>query len=94
MARRALTECCVGFVFISPATDKYGISATWMKHVLPAPSSHFSWRIASRYGEDSISPATPPISIIAISAPEFSAAVMMRCLISFVTCGTTVIVAP
>ena len=30
MRRSSLTECCVGFVFSSPAASMNGTSVTWM----------------------------------------------------------------
>jgi hypothetical protein len=51
-----------------------------------------SWRIASRYGSDSMSPTVPPTSVMTTSAS--SATRRMRALISLVMCGMTCTVSP
>ena len=92
ISRISLTECCVGFVFSSPAVAMYGTSVTWMLSAFCGPASIFIWRMASRNGSDSMSPAVPPISMMATSTP--SVASRTRALISSVMCGITCTVAP
>ena len=67
ISRISFTECCVGFVFSSPAVAMYGTSVTCMLSAFCGPASTLSWRIASRNGSDSMSPTVPPISTIATS---------------------------
>ena len=67
MRRSSLTECCVGFVFSSPAWPMYGTSVRWMYMQLRRPTSTGNWRIASRNGSDSMSPTVPPISVMTTS---------------------------
>ncbi len=62
MRRSSLTECCVGFVFSSPAASMNGTSVTWMYITFSGPTSRRNWRSASRNGSDSMSPTVPPIS--------------------------------
>ena len=92
--RSSLTECCVGFVFSSPAWPMYGTSVRWMNMHRRRPTSTGNWRIASRNGSDSMSPTVPPISVITTSTSLASAISVIRCLISSVMCGTTWTVAP
>ena len=94
MRRSSLTECCVGFVFSSPAWPMYGTSVRWMNMQLRRPTSTGNWRIASRNGSDSMSPTVPPISVMTTSTSLASATSLMRCLISSVMCGTTCTVPP
>ncbi len=61
------TECCVGFVFSSPAAAMYGTSVRWMNSVCCRPTSCRNCRIASRNGRLSMSPTVPPISVITTS---------------------------
>jgi hypothetical protein len=89
-----LTECCVGFVFSSPAASMNGTSVTWMYITFSGPTSRRNWRNASRNGSDSMSPTVPPISEMTTSVGVASAARRMRALISFVMCGMTCTVAP
>ena len=69
ISRISFTECCVGFVFSSPAVAMYGTSVTCTLSAFCGPASILSWRIASRNGSDSMSPTVPPISTIATSTP-------------------------
>ena len=94
MRRSSLTECCVGFVFSSPAWPMYGTSVRWMNMQRRRPTSTGNCRIASRNGSDSMSPTVPPISVITTSTSWLSAISLMRCLISSVMCGTTWTVPP
>ncbi len=94
MRRSSLTECCVGFVFSSPAWPMYGTSVRWMYMQRRRPTSTGNWRIASRNGSDSMSPTVPPISVMTTSTSPDSAIRRMRCLISSVMCGTTWTVPP
>ena len=94
MRRSSLTECCVGFVFSSPAASMNGTSVTWMYMTFSGPTSRRNWRIASRNGSDSMSPTVPPISEMTTSVGPASAARRIRALISFVMCGITCTVAP
>src|SRR3954452_5460362 len=59
MRRSSLTECCVGFVFSSPAWPMYGTSVRWMYMQRRRPTSTGNWRIASTNGRDSVAPAVP-----------------------------------
>ena len=70
ISRRALTLCCVGFVFTSPAVLMKGTQVRWMKMAFSRPTSLRNWRIASRKGRLSMSPTVPPISTIATSKPS------------------------
>jgi hypothetical protein len=45
------TECCVGFVFSSPAAAMYGSSVRWHEERVLAPHLLRYWRIASRKGQ-------------------------------------------
>ena len=94
MRRSSFTECCVGFVFSSPAASMNGTSVTWTYMTFSGPTSRRNWRIASRNGSDSMSPTVPPISEMTTSVGPDSAARRMRALISFVMCGITCTVAP
>ena len=58
------------------------------------PTSLRNWRIASRYGSDSMSPTVPPTSTTTTSAWASRATRWIRDLISLVTCGMTCTVAP
>jgi hypothetical protein len=80
ISRISLTECCVGFVLSSPAVGMNGTRVTWIESAFCQPASILSWRMASRNGSDSMSPAVPPISMMATSTP--SAASRTRDLIS------------
>ena len=94
MRRSSLTECCVGFVFSSPAVATNGTHVTCRYSTLPGPTSRRNWRIASRNGCDSMSPTVPPISEMTTSVPVASATARTRALISFVMCGITCTVEP
>ena len=94
MRRSSLTECCVGFVFSSPAWPMYGTSVRWMNMHWRRPTSTGNWRIASRNGSDSMSPTVPPISVMTMSTSCVWASSCTRCLISSVMCGTTWTVPP
>ncbi len=94
MRRSSFTECCVGFVFSSPAASMNGTSVQWRYITFSGPTSRRNWRIASRKGSDSMSPTVPPISEMTTSAGAAFAARLMRSLISFVMCGITWTVAP
>ena len=94
MRRSSFTECCVGFVFSSPAASMNGTSVTWTYITFSGPTSRRNWRIASRNGSDSMSPTVPPISEMTTSVELASAARRIRALISFVMCGITWTVAP
>ena len=94
MRRSSLTECCVGFVFSSPAASMNGTSVTWRYMTFSAPTSRRNWRIASRNGSDSMSPTVPPISLMTTSVGDARRSRRMRDLISFVMCGMTWTVAP
>ena len=90
--RSSFTECCVGFVFSSPAARMYGTRVRWMKSDSRSPSSILICRMVSRKGSDSMSPTVPPISTRQISASP--APSRMQDLISSVTWGMTWTVAP
>ena len=62
-SKSVFTECCVGFVFSSPAAARNGINVRCMKRALFS-SSHFNCLTASINGNASISPTVPPISVI------------------------------
>jgi hypothetical protein len=94
MRRSSCTECCVGFVFSSPAWPRYGTSVRWTNMQRSRPWSTWNWRSASRNGSDSMSPTVPPISVITMSTSSASATSRMRCLISSVMCGITWTVPP
>ena len=94
MRRSSFTECCVGFVFSSPAASMNGTSVQWRYITFSGPTSRRNWRIASRNGSDSMSPTVPPISEMTTSAGAAFAARLIRSLISFVMCGITWTVAP
>ena len=92
ISRISLTACCVGLVLSSPAVAMYGTSVTCTLSAFCQPASIFIWRMASRNGRDSMSPAVPPISMMPTSTP--SVASRTRALISSVMCGMTCTVAP
>ena len=94
MRRSSLTECCVGFVFSSPAASIMGTSVTWTYTTWSRPTWFRSWRIASRNGSDSMSPTVPPISTSTMSTSAASDTRRMRRLISSVMCGMTCTVEP
>ncbi len=94
MRRSSFTECCVGFVFSSPAFAMNGTRVTWMYSTFSGPSSRRNWRIASRNGCDSMSPTVPPISEMTTSVSLAFATERTRALISFVMCGITCTVEP
>jgi hypothetical protein len=62
MRRSSFTECCVGFVFSSPAASMNGTSVTWTVHRRSRADLAPELAIASRNGSDSMSPTVPPIS--------------------------------
>ena len=94
MRRSSLTECCVGFVFSSPAASMNGTSVTWMYITFSGPTSRRNWRnrfeerqrldVADRaadLGDDDVGRRSPrPRARCALS--------------SFVMCGITCTVAP
>ena len=94
MRRSSLTECCVGFVFSSPAASIIGTSVTCTYTTLSRPTWLRSWRMASRNGSDSMSPTVPPISTRTMSTSDASETRRMRRLISSVMCGMTCTVEP
>ena len=67
MRRSSWTECCVGFVFSSPALPRNGTSVRWTNMQRSRPTSEWNWRSASRNGSDSMSPTVPPISVMTMS---------------------------
>lgn len=44
----SLTECCVGFVFNSPAFPRKGSKVTWIKHTFSLPTSYLICLIDSK----------------------------------------------
>ena len=64
MLLSSLTECCVGFVFISSEDFKYGTSVKCINKAFFLPISFANCLIASTKGKLSISPTIPPISQI------------------------------
>ena len=94
MESNSFTECCVGFVFISPLFERYGISVTCMYKQFSFPTSLATCLIASKKGVLSISPTVPPISVMTISDCDALPARYTLLLISFVICGITCTVAP
>ena len=91
-ARSSFTLCWVGLVFSSWAAAINGTSVTCTNRVLSRPCSWRIWRMASRNGNDSMSPTVPPISTITTSTS--CATFFMAALISLVTCGITCTVLP
>ena len=73
MRRSSLTECCVGFVFSSPAVSMNGHERDVDVETFSGPASRRNWRIASRNGSDSMSPTVPPISVMTTSQSLASA---------------------
>ena len=67
-----MTECCVGFVFISSEDFKYGTSVRWINKAFFFPISFANCLIASIKGKLSMSPTVPPISHIIKSSLEES----------------------
>ena len=67
ISRSFITECWVGFVFISPLEKTCGSNVRCMIKELKYPTSSDNWRIASRNGKLSMSPTVPPTSQITIS---------------------------
>ena len=94
MRRSSWTECCVGFVFSSPALPRNGTSVRWTNMQRSRPTSEWNWRSASRNGSDSMSPTVPPISVMTMSTSLDSATSLMRFLISSVMWGITWTVPP
>ena len=75
----SFTECWVGLVLNSLATDTNGNKVRCIKHVFFLPNSFLSCLIASRNGKLSISPTVPPISQITKSS--FDKSVCIKFLI-------------
>ena len=72
MLLSSLTECWVGFVFISSDAFKYGTKVKWINKAFLFPISFENCLIASTKGRLSMSPTIPPISQITKSSLDVS----------------------
>ena len=82
----SLTECWVGFDFISFDPVIYGSNVTWIYNTSSGFFSSPTCLIASIIERPSISPTVPPISVITISV-SVSSKLYIFSFILFVTCG-------
>ena len=90
----SLYECCVGFVLSSLLPGIVGTKVVWINNTSSFSFSAWICLIASKKGNDSMSPTVPPISVITISACDSSAALYTAFFISSVICGITCTVLP